>query len=216
MSTLALVHTVHSIIPEFERLCAQYLPGIRTAHFLDESTLRDAIKRGNADAQILQRVCRLICLAQQGGADAILVTCSSIGGSVAPARQLVSVPVHRIDAPMAAQAVRRGGRIAVAATVASTLDPTVALIREKAKGKSLRIQTALFADAFQARLNGDGERHDRILEKGFSALLRTCDTLVLAQASMARVARKIALPKGVKLLSSPVSGVRQMRRFLPR
>ena len=214
MPILALIHTIHSVIPDFESLCAGFLPGVKVAHLLDETTLRDAIKRGNADSDIIQRVCRLICLAERGGADAILLTCSSIGAAVTPARKLVSVPVRRIDEPMAAQAVRRGGRVVVAATVRSTLDPTVSLIREKAKDKSLSIQTALFQDAFKARIAGDAERHDQLLQKGVARLLPRCKTLILAQASMARVAQKLVVPPGVKVLSSPRSGLKQMRRLL--
>jgi len=214
LPTLALIHTVHSVIPEFESLCAHLLPGVKVAHLLDETILHDAIERGNADADVIQRVCRLICLAERGGADAILLTCSSIGAVVAPARALVSVPVRRIDEPMAAQAVRRGGRIVVAATVRSTLEPTVSLIREKAKDKSLNIRTALFQDAFKARIAGDAERHDRIIEKGLAELLPKCKTLVLAQASMARVTQTLSVPQGVNVLSSPRSGVSQMRRLL--
>lgn len=216
MPTLALIHTIHTIIPEVEALCAKFLPGVRTAHFLDETTLRDAMKRDGADADIIQRVCTLVVLAERGGADAVLITCSSIGPSAEPAQRLVAIPVRRIDGPMAAEAVRRGGRIAVAATVGSTLDPTVSLIRSEAKrkGKRLRVETALFSDAFKARVAGNAELHDRILQNGLARLARKCKTLVLAQASMARATEKLSLAKGVKVLASPESGVKQMRRVL--
>jgi len=52
LPTLALIHTVHSVIPEFESLCAHLLPGVKVAHLLDETILHDAIERGNADADV--------------------------------------------------------------------------------------------------------------------------------------------------------------------
>ena len=216
MPTLALIHTVHGIIPEIESLCAKHLPGVRTAHFLDETVLRDAMVRGGMDSDIAQRVCELALLAERGGADAILVTCSSIGPSVDAATRLVKIPVRRIDAPMAAQAVRRGGRIAVAATVGSTLDPTASLIQAEAKRMKKRVQleTALFANAFEARIAGDARMHDSILERGLGKLTLKCDTLVLAQASMARAAESVDRPANVRILSSPASGVKQMKRLL--
>lgn len=213
---LALIHTLHQVIPVLDAICRRRLPGVRAAHLLDETILRDAMARGGADADIVQRVCELVVLAERGGADAVLITCSSLGPSLEAAARLVRVPVRRIDAPMAAQAVRRGGRVAVAATVRSTLDPTVSLIRAEAgrRNKRLRVETALFAKAFDARVAGNPDEHDRILEKGLSALAARCRTLVLAQASMARVAAKLSLPKGVKLLTSPESGIAQMKRLL--
>jgi len=216
MGTLALIHTVHAVIPEFEALCGRLLPGTRTAHFLDETTLRDAMAQGGLNADIVQRVCDLVVLAARGGADAALVTCSSIGPAAEVAQRLVAIPVRRVDGPMAAFAARRGGRIGVAATVATTLAPTVDLIRREARrrGKHPRIVRALLADAFEARIAGDLARHDEILREGLARLANGVDTIVLAQATMARVARGIRLPSRVLLLSSPESGVRQMRRLL--
>lgn len=218
MSTLALIHTVHTILPEMEALCAKLLPGVRTQHLLDESCLRDAMRRGRLDSDLLQRVTALVILAERGGADAALVTCSSIAPCAEVAQRYVSIPVRRVDGPMAQAAVRCAGRIAVAATVASTLDPTRSLIETmaRARGRRLRIETALFAEAFQARAAGRMTEHDRILKEGLLALAGRCSTLVLAQASMARVADQLDLPRAVRVLSSPASGVAQMRRLLMR
>ena len=117
MPTLALIHTIHAIIPEIDRICRRILPGAQTVHLLDETILRDLIARGTMDAQIARRVTGLVVRAEQAGADAALITCSSIGGCADIAARLVSIPVRRIDRPMAAQAVRRGGTVAVAATL---------------------------------------------------------------------------------------------------
>jgi len=214
--TLALVHTVHPVIPEFESLCRRLLPRARTAHFLDETTLRDVMAHGGLKPEIVRRVCDLVILAERGGADAVLVTCSSIGPAVDAARGLVAIPVRRVDGPMAASAARRGGRIGVAATVATTLEPTAALIRDESRrrGKRVRIIRALFAGAFDARMAGDPARHDEIVRRGLAELAERVDTIVLAQATMARVASKLDLPARVRVLSSPESGVRQMRRLL--
>ena len=102
----------------------------------------------------------------------------------------------------------------MAATVRTTLEPTVALIRDVAarRGKRVRIETALFSEAFDAVTSGKPELHDTILRKGLTKLADACCTIVLAQASMARVLPSLDLPRGVKILTSPESGVAQMRR----
>jgi Asp/Glu/hydantoin racemase len=70
---------------------------------------------------------------QAHGAVAVLATCSSIGPAVVIVSQLVDVPVLRIDEPMASAAIETGRRIGVLATVASTLNPTVDLLRRRAQ-----------------------------------------------------------------------------------
>jgi len=164
----------------------------------------------------VRRVGGLLVRAEQSGANAVLVTCSSIGECVDHAGAFVSIPVRRIDAPMAASAVRRGGPIAVAATLQSTLNPTVALLRNEAqrRGKRPRIKIALFDKAFQALSHGDLNHHDQIVQNGLLRLTAQCSTLVLAQASMARVAASLDIPADVKVLVSPESGVAQMKRLM--
>lgn len=216
MPDLALIHTVHGVIPQMEALCRRLLPGVRTAHFLDETVLRDAVQRECVDADIVQRVIRMVVQAERGGASAVLITCSTIGGCADIATPLVSIPVRRIDAPMAAQAVRRGGRMAVAATLKTTLEPTLSLLRMEAERRKRRIRLteALFAEAFEALAGGDTAAHDRIVCAGLEKLCRRCDTIVLAQASMARVLKLITPPESVRILVSPESGVKQMRSIL--
>jgi isopropylmalate/homocitrate/citramalate synthase len=55
---------------------------------------------GRASAHIVSAV--------DAGADAVLVTCSSIGRAAEIARSLVSVPVIRVDEAMADEAVQLG------------------------------------------------------------------------------------------------------------
>ena len=55
--------------------------------------------------------------AHEAGADAVMVTCSSIGPGVEVARQLLDLPIFRIDEAMAESAVNVGTRIGVAATL---------------------------------------------------------------------------------------------------
>lgn len=70
-------------------------------------------------------------LARQGGADAVLVTCSSIGPSVPMARKLVDFPVFRIDEAMAAAPVRQASRIGVAATLDEGAELRVLVVMAK-------------------------------------------------------------------------------------
>lgn len=161
---------------------------------VDESLIQDTIRAGSLRKSTIRRLVDQIASAETAGADAVLVTCSSIGPGVAIARQLFDIPVIRIDDAMAEIAVRQASTIGVLATLRTTLDPTTALLREKAAeaGREVQLVECLCEAAFPAVLAGDTERHDRILREALINDLDGVDLIVLAQASMARVVSTLA------------------------
>jgi Asp/Glu/hydantoin racemase len=202
------------LTPLFTSLCAQWLPEVRIFHTVDESLIKNTIRAGRLEKPTVRRLAALIGSALDAGADAVLVTCSSIGPGVEVARQLYDPPVLRVDDPMARDAVLRGRRIGVLATLRTTLEPTSALVRSKAleASRPVEILECLCEGAFEAVLSGDTATHDRLVSEALTERMRDVDVIVLAQASMARVVA--ALPPGalkVPVLSSPEPGVRQVR-----
>lgn len=105
---------------------------------------------------------------------------------------------------MAEKAVTLGRRIGVLATLRTTLEPTTALVRQKAQGRDVEIVECLCEGAFEAVLAGDTVTHDALVSEGLLKLVNDVDVVVLAQASMARVLTAMA-PALVKIpvLSSP-------------
>lgn len=184
---------------------------------VDESLIQDTVRAGSLQKQTVRRLVDQIASAESAGADAVLVTCSSIGPGVALARQLFDVPVLRIDDAMAEAAVRRAKRIGVLATLRTTLDPTTALLREKAAeaGREVELVECLCADAFPAVLAGDTETHDRILREALTKDMNGVEAIVLAQASMARVVATLA-PGSLRapVLSSPELAILRAREAL--
>jgi Asp/Glu/hydantoin racemase len=184
-------------------------------HMLDENLLRDTIDHGLLPRTV-RRVAALLAFAEESGAAAVLVTCSSIGAAVDAARPLVGVPVLRIDGPMAGEAVRcatgdgAAGRIGVVATLSSTLGPTADLIRRTAVAAhaDVRVDDAVVEGAFAALRSGDAPAHDAMVAEVVADLASRCDVVVLAQASMARAAGALSVP--IPVLTSTVSGVRQL------
>lgn len=154
--------------------------------------------------------------AREGGADGVVVTCSSIGPAATMARALFDFPVVRVDEPMAEEAVRVGRRIGVAATLRTTLEPTVALLRAKAldAGRDVDVIESLCEDAFAAVLSGDTRTHDRLLSDSLARLRPSVDVVVLAQASMARVVANLPGNGCPPILSSPELAVRRLGSIL--
>jgi len=73
----------------------------------------------------------------------------------------------------------------------------------------------LCTGAFQALASGDIETHDRIIRQHLHNLLETCQVVLLAQASMARVAATIPIEEQkVPILSSPRLAVERAAKVI--
>lgn len=214
---LALVHTVAGLVPTFRELAAELLPGVETFDIVDETLLRDATREGRVSLDTARRLFAHLAAAERHGADAILVTCSSVGGVVDAARPFAGVPLLRVDQAMAEQAVARGTRIGVLATLWSTLRPTAALIERTAAeaGRSVEVRDRLCDGAFEALRSGDAERHDDLVREGLRELIGWAEVVVLAQASMARVVSTLTdEEQRTPILSSPRLGMERLRDLL--
>ena len=214
---LALIHTVAGLVPRFRELAAELMPDVETFDIVDETLLRDATREGRVSLDIARRLFAHLAAAERHGADAILVTCSSVGNVVDAARPYAGVPLLRVDQAMAEQAVERGTRIGVLATLHSTLGPTAALIRRTAHeaGREVEVRDRLCDGAFEALKAGDTERHDEILREGLRELIGWAEVIVLAQASMARVIDTLTDDeRQTPILSSPRLGMERMRDLL--
>jgi Asp/Glu/hydantoin racemase len=213
---IAFLHTSHVLIPIFADLAKDLLPESEVFHMTDESLIRNTIAAECLTPATTRRLAAMIGSAREAGAAAVMVTCSSIGPAVEVARSLYDFPIFRIDEAMVDKAVSMGRRIGVAATLRTTLEPTLALVKETAErvGKDVEIVPALFEGAFEAVLAGDTKRHDAIVAEGLISIRERSDVVLLAQASMSRVVAQLHWNGGSPILSSPELAVRRMRDVL--
>lgn len=215
--TLALIHTSPVLVPAFTALCQQHLSGTEIFHIVDESLIKNTIKAGRLEPVTVRRMAGYIQSARDAGADAVLVTCSSVGPAVTASRPLFDFPVFRIDEAMAEKAVSEAQRIGVLATLSTTLEPTLALVRSTAAaaGRKIDLTARLCEGAFEAVVQGDTATHDRLVLEGLTALLAETDLIVLAQASMARIVALLPETLRVKpILSSPELAILRVRGML--
>jgi Asp/Glu/hydantoin racemase len=134
-----------------------------------------------------------------------------MGAAIEASRPFVNIPVLRVDQPMVDEALNTGRKIGVAATLLTTLEPTVELARARAKAlerSDIEVITRLCDGAFEAVMSGDTAKHDELVTAGLIDLAQQVDVIILAQASMARVAESLpADATHVPILSSPRSGL---------
>ncbi|MER5596540.1 aspartate/glutamate racemase family protein [Streptomyces sp. NPDC002265] len=201
---LALLHTSPVHVPVFDALRDEAHPGLELRHFVDEGLLERA--RATGPDAVAADVRAAVDRAVDGGARAVLCTCSTIGAVAEAYGAEAGVPVLRVDRPMAAAAVAAGSRVVVLAALASTLGPTADLIEEEARGaaRPVTVRTVLVDGAWACFEAGDGERYVRLVAEAADAVT-DADAIVLAQASMAP-ARELATTS-VPVLASPRPGL---------
>jgi aspartate/glutamate racemase len=207
-----VLHTVPSLAGSFQASISAAAPGIDLVHLADAALLDTAIRTGVTD-DVYRRVAQHVDYLAGVGARAILVTCSSIGEAVEAAASQATVPVLRVDAAMADEAVAiaqragltagRPGVIRVLATLQATLGPTGRLIERRAG--DTRVTATVVAGAIAARDAGDQAGHDRLIAQAVAEAAADADVIVLAQASMAGAAAAVEV--AVPVLTSPGSGV---------
>ncbi|MFG2717931.1 aspartate/glutamate racemase family protein [Streptomyces sp. NPDC048416] len=205
MTTLALLHTSPVHVPVFDALRDEDAADLELHHLVHEQLLDRA--RESGPEAVTGAVRAVLAEAVAQGADAVLCTCSTIGAVAEAASASLGVRVLRVDRPMAAAAVAQGRRVAVVAAVASTLEPTAALIREEAGARPLDLIEVLAEHAWPHFASGDTDAYHAEIARTVDALADVdVDVVVLAQASMAPAAARTTI--GVPVLASPRLGLR--------
>ncbi|MFE7288521.1 aspartate/glutamate racemase family protein [Streptomyces noursei] len=215
---LGLLHTSPVHVPVFDALRDADAPGLPLRHRVRPELLAAARESGPGGVaeEVAEEVAEAVGALARDGARAVLCTCSTLGDVAEAAGAAAGVPVLRVDRPMAAEAVAAGPRLAVLATVESTLAPTTELIADEARraGRPAEVRTVLVPDAWERFQNGDREGS---LAAVVAAVRREraaggIDALVLAQASMAPAVERLVDDghpgAGVPVLASPRSGLR--------
>jgi Asp/Glu/hydantoin racemase len=201
---IAFIHTVAMLVERFRPRFQAELPDADCFHMLDESVLQDLLRNGPS-AAITRRVTGLATLAADAGAELIVFTCSSTSPAIDTARQLVGVPILKIDDPMYAKAAREPGRVGLICTTSSTVNPSRSLLAEHARAAGVQVEaeSVLCGAAFEALVKGQRDVHDRLVTEAAADLAPRVDRIVLAQASLAHLAEPLAAQLQRPVLASP-------------
>lgn len=206
MTELLLLHTVESLQPLFERLVQERAPDLPRQHRLAPELLQ--LAREGASAAELKAAVETRLASWMRGDQVLLCTCSSIGAAAEAAGSALGLRALRVDRPMAETAVETGERLLVAATLESTLGPTLALLEEVARERRrpLKCRSCLCPEAWERMASGDHQSACRLVAETICRERGDAQAVVLAQASMAPAAAWCSdLP--VPVFSSPASGV---------
>ena len=215
-ATVGIIHTSFVSVDDLKALFAEIVPEVGLVNIVDDSLLRDVMASGSVTPAIARRMCGYAANLESLGVDLILSQCSSVGEAAELAANQVSIPVLRIDRPMADEAVRQGTCITVVATVASTVGPSVRIVRRAAEeaGRKVEVRELLVDGALKILLEKkDRELHNRLVLEAIRSAEKTSDVIVLAQGSMV-VLLPLLKNVSVPVLTSPRLAVKRVRAML--
>lgn len=157
----------------------------------------------------------LFVQAIKDGADAVLNICSSVGEAADAAQDMgkyTGVPIVRIDEEMCRDAVRRGKRIGVMATLPTTLMPTRNTILRVARemNKEVVLKDCLVEGAFGL----NQEEFKELMKQYALSIKNEVDIILLCQGSMAYCEKLLEEVCGVPVVSSPRYGAAELRKAL--
>lgn len=215
MKKITIIHTSLVSHAHLNKLFAEIIPEAKIHNIVDDSLLAEVSDNGHITPNIVNRMCKYFQSAEQIGSDLIFNQCSSVGEAAAIAAKTVSTPVLRVDEAMGEKAVQLGKRIAVVATVASTVEPSCNLVRQKAAeaGKDCEIVPYLVDGAMWALINEGQEKHNKLVKDTVVKAAEECDVIILAQGSMVVLLPELTDIKK-PVFSSPELGVRKAREVL--
>lgn len=164
-------------------------PDIEQMDITDSSLIVETQKNGGVTPAVARRMYNYFMCAADAGADAILVTCTSVNSITKQMRPFVPIPVISVEEPIAEKAVASGKKIGILSSVATSAQPVKQTILEKAAeaGKEVEVEIIVAEGAFDALNAGDRALHDDKVRAALAELANKVDVVVFAQMSMALV-----------------------------
>jgi len=214
---IGLVYT--SITPELKSTVEQEIrkqigEEAELLSYQDPSILAEVRDAGFVPAKTACRLYAMYLKAIQDGADAILNICSSVGEAadyVKPMGRYLGIPIVRIDEGMCRAAVRKGKRIAVLATLQTTLEPTRNTILRVAREMGRQVE---LVDALVEAFDLNQEEFKRALIHKAKEVSDQADVILLSQGSMAYCEELIEEQTQKVTVSSPRYGVKELKEAL--
>lgn len=222
MKKLFLIHTINGfmdiIYNPFGKPFAEKNPDVQVHNICDDSLLKDTLAAGKLTNDVARRILFYATAAEAAGADAVMVTCTSVNEAAAYARRFCKVPVFNIDEPTVRDCVLKmkeisGKKVGVLATLPTSPKATIRLLEaEAAKAKiQFDVVSRVAEGAFDVLTSGDRPKHDEMVRDALYKLAKEVDVITFAQISMSLVPHDDC---GVPLFKIGTTGFVEARRLL--
>lgn len=200
---IACVHTAKGNIDIFERAAEGLgLPPKTLSHHLRQDLLAATEEQGWLTPQLREEVARELRQHLEE-ADAVLLTCSSIGPAV---EDFPDSPVLRVDEALAEAALAADRKLTVLCAAQTTMEPTEALFSKVANAHGGQFQMVLVPGAWEKLKADDSDGYLHMISEAADQAYRDgADAVALAQASMTSAAERVK--HGPAPYTSPKAGL---------
>ena len=208
---IGFLHTSRVHIKTFEDLLKKEDADAEAVHLVAAGLLEHHQKYGT-DQELKDLIdIEVNKLAKQ--ADIILCTCSSIAQIAVDLAPKYALPILRIDKPMAEKAVLMADNIIVLASLETTLESSVKIIKQAAQenNKNPKVVAHVCQGAWSYFEADDYKNYFKTIANCIDNLANQADVIVLAQASMADA--KNYVKANIPILSSPELALRAVLNY---
>ena len=179
------------------------------------SVLEEVRNAGYVTAAPAAKMIRTYMEAVEAGADAVLSICSTMGDvaySVQDVAKYLGVPIIIINEEMCREAVRKGNKIAVMATLPTSIAPTKNILARVSRemGKHVEVIEVLVDGAYGL----DPEQFKTRMTEEAAKIADQVDVIVFSQGSMAYCEKLIADRFHKTVLSNPHYGAKALKAAL--
>ena len=214
---ITLIHASRASLDPLNGYYPRQMPALEITNLLDDGIM-GLFSLGDMDLA-KRRLSEMISVARDFySAELALLACSAVPRQeLEELRASASIPVLKIDEPMARAAVQTGKRIGVIVTFPPTQQITHELLREAAAeaGREIEMIDELVPEALHAVLGGDRSTHDRLLTAAATRLSNEgVEAVVLAQVSMAHLVPVLQKQTGLPIFSSLETSLAEVRQKL--
>lgn len=209
---IGVIHATLGAAAPLNEAFKRLAPDAAVLNFVNEELLHRATALGGADAAGLRMFARTAFAAAEAEVDGIIVACSVYCPYVEQIKPFLQMPVIAIDHPMLETAAARGNKIGILTTNGPAAPAAQHQIEAMAATLGRRPEFVLSPIPAAAAAFQQGRREEgieRIRRAGTALAAQGCDTLVLAQITMACAAPALS-GTGVTVLTSPDEGVRRI------
>jgi hypothetical protein len=205
------------VIAPFEERLRQAMPGAVVYNMLDEYMALEANRKGAFTPALKKRLTMLLESAAKAKPTLLVSTCSTLSRHLPPLCARIDLQCMTIDAEMIDQAVKADAPLTVLATAPSAVKPLSEGLQAAAEqaGKQLMLTALVCPEAFRTLLLKGREAHDAVLLK-WAEGIHPEGVVLLAQASMAHLAKPLQNKLGLPVMSAPELCVQAIQRKLAR
>ena len=202
MLKICCFHTAESNVALYDKVGLDF-SNANLMHIVRPDLLARAQNEG--EGSLLQDTADALMCASKNS-DAVLLTCSTLGGSVYLAKQQSTQLFLRSDEELAKQAAKLTGKIAAFYALNSTLKPTQQIFADQGFGVNNSLDLILVEGAWDLFKAHQFTDYFRLISKaGNEALKAGYNNIVLVQSSMSEAANFITHQQ---VLTSPHAGLK--------